>query len=188
MKQMRDWQSNREMWIRVLAKQTGQGLAYWNQRVREQAIADQDSLRTWLKSNGVTGYAENLLVMEYFGYPDFVVTPADELLANQYADRPQLRPIYDGIIEAVAVMGPFTIQMRKTYASLLTSRRTFARIKPSSKHRLDIGLRLAGQEPAGRLLPCRLQATMRVQLSLTGLEELDEEAVGWIRKAYDENL
>lgn len=36
----------------------------------------------------MTGYARSLLVMERFGYPDFLRASGDELIDGQYADRP----------------------------------------------------------------------------------------------------
>ena len=36
---MRDWQRNRDMWIRVLEKRTGEGLSTWNRRVTTLAPA-----------------------------------------------------------------------------------------------------------------------------------------------------
>ena len=54
-----DWNRNREMWIRVLEKQTGDGLEHWNKRVHKENFKDEKSLRAWLKKQGVTGYAEN---------------------------------------------------------------------------------------------------------------------------------
>ena len=38
-----------------------------------------------------SGYPQMLLVMERFGYPDFLLASADELIDGQYADRPELR-------------------------------------------------------------------------------------------------
>ena len=115
-----DWSRNREMWIRVLEKQTGASLDHWNQRVRKENFKDEQSLRAWLNGQGVKGYAESLLVMERFGYPDFLTASGDELIERQYADRPQLRPIYDAIINALLGIGAIRIQARKTYVSLLT--------------------------------------------------------------------
>ena len=187
MDNVRDWSRNREMWIRVLEKQTGKGLEHWNQRVRKENFKDEKSLRAWLKGQGVTGYAESLLAMERFGYPDFITASADELLEGQYADRPHLRPIYDAIINAMLGIGPITIQARKTYVSLLTPRRTFARVQPTTKQRVDVGLRLEGQKPGGRLLPSRFQETMKLQISLTSIDEIDVEVLSWLRQAYEEN-
>src|SRR5687768_12446650 len=121
------------MWIRVLEKQTGKGLEHWNQRVRKENFTDEKSLRAWLHGQGVKGYAATLLVMELFGYPDLLTSSADELIDRQYADRLHLRPIYEAIINAVLGIGPITIQARKTYVSLLTPPRTFARVQPPTK-------------------------------------------------------
>jgi hypothetical protein len=79
------------------------------------------------------GYAQSLLVMERFGYPDFMLASADELVQGQYADRPQLRPILDAILSAASGLGSVTIQACKTNIALLTPRRTFARTQPTTK-------------------------------------------------------
>src|SRR5215207_9031261 len=159
------WNRERDMWIRVLEKQTGQGLDYWNQRVRKENFKDEKSLRTWLKEQGVTGYAESLLVREQFGYPDYLTASGQELIEGQYADRLHLRPVYDAIIAAAIGMGEVTIQARKTFVSLVTPRRTFARVQPTTKTRVDLGLRLEGQ-PGGRLTQSKIHETMPLQISL----------------------
>ena len=182
-----DWSRNREMWIRVLEKQTGASLDHWNQRVRKENFKDEQSLRAWLNGQGVKGYAESLLVMERFGYPDFLTASGDELIERQYADRPQLRPIYDAIINALLGIGAIRIQARKTYVSLLTPRRTFARVQPTTRTRVDVGLRIEGQKPFGRLLSSTIHETMKLQISLTSVEDIDAEMLSWLRLAYAEN-
>jgi hypothetical protein len=186
-RKIRDWQQNRAMWIRVLEESTGKDLDTWNRRIQREGFRDEQSLRAWLNGEDVKGYAESLLVMERFGYPDFITATADQLIEGQYAGRPQLRPVYDAIIEAVMEMGEVTIQARKTYVSFLTPRRTFARVQPSTKDRVDLGLRLDGQKPGGRLQPSTIHETMKLQISLKSVDELDAEVLGWLRQAYNEN-
>jgi Domain of unknown function (DUF5655) len=135
----------------------------------------------------VTGYAQSLLVMERFGYPDFFLASADELVEGQYEDRPHLRPIFNAIIDAAAGLGDVTIQARKTYVSLVSPRRTFARIQPTTKNRVDLGLRLDGEKPVGRLQPSKIHETMRLQISFTTRDEVDSEALDWLQRAYDQN-
>jgi hypothetical protein len=78
----RDWQRNREMWVRVLERQTGENVDAWNRRIGTARLRDVSSLRAWLARQGVTGYGQSLLVMERFGYPDFVLATADELIST----------------------------------------------------------------------------------------------------------
>jgi hypothetical protein len=136
------------MSARLLKERTGEDVDTWNRRIKREGHKDAQSLRAWLTNEGVTGYAQSLLVMECFGYPEFLLASADELIDAQYADRPHLRPILDAIIGASAGLGPVTIQARKTYVSLVSPRRTFARVQPTTKTRVDLGLRLAGRTPA----------------------------------------
>jgi len=56
---------------RLLERRTGPGVAEWLDRIGQQAPADEPALRAWLGSQGVTGYPQQLLVWETFGYPDF---------------------------------------------------------------------------------------------------------------------
>jgi hypothetical protein len=175
------------MWIRVLEKQTGEGLDKWNRRIKKEGLEDEQSLRAWLTEQGVTGYARSLLLMERFGYPDFLLASADELIDAQYADRPQLRPIFDAVISASMGLGEVIIQARKTFVSLVTPRRTFARVQATTRNRVDLGLRLEGQKPVGRLRPSRIHETMRFQISLTAPGDVDSEALDWLQKAYDQN-
>jgi hypothetical protein len=183
-----DWGSFRDQSAARLLRQTGQDVAAWKTRIAAAGLADMDALRAWLKAQGVAGYSAQLLRWETFGYPDFITASADSLVDAQYADRAALRPIYDALIEAVAELGDVTVQTRKTYVSLVTPRRTFARIQPTTRTRVDVGLRLDGVPPAGRLAPCKVHDTMPVQFGLTSVAELDDEARAWLKAAYDQNV
>ena len=128
MAQIRNWQSMKDMSARLLRERTGMDAAAWNQRIRAQQFKDEKELRAWLGEQGVTGYAQTFLVMESFGYPDFMQASAEELIEGQYVDRPQLRLIFEALLGAVAGMEDVAIQARKTYVSIVTARRTFARV------------------------------------------------------------
>lgn len=187
MEEVRDWKHYREMWIRALEKQTGKGLRHWNARIKKETFLDERSLEAWLDQEGISGYAQQLLVMERFGYPDFLTASAGQLIDAQYADRPHLRPIYEAIVEGVRPLGEFVIQARKTYVSLVAPRRTFARVQATTRNRVDLGLRLEGIKPGGRLQSSRIHETMRFQISFTTPDEVDAEALRWLKKAYEQN-
>jgi Family of unknown function (DUF5990)/Domain of unknown function (DUF5655) len=186
----KSWQEVTQWSARLLADRTGQDVAAWNRRVAETAIADEASLRAWLAGQGVTGYAQALLVWERFGYPDFLTADADELIAGQYADRPGLRPVLDAVLAALPPLGPVTVQARKTIVSLVSPRRTFAAVQATTKSRVDLGLRLADVKPEGRLLAARNinVGAVNLMVALTGPGEVDEEVLGWLRRAYDESV
>ena len=183
----KSWREMRDWAAQLLHSRTGQDVAYWNRRIAEAGLPDEQALRTWLDSQGVTGYGQALLVWERFGYPDFLTAEADELIDGQYSDRPQLRPVFDAVLAAVPVVGPATIQARKTMVSFVTPRRTFAVVQATTKSRVDLGLRLEHERPGGRLLAARDLGAATVRIPLTRPEDVDAEVLDWMRRAYAEN-
>jgi Domain of unknown function (DUF5655) len=187
MGQIRDWGAMKEMCARLLKERTGEDVETWNRRIRRAELKDESKLRAWLAAKGITGYAQKLLVMERFGYPEFLLASADQLVDGQYEDRPQLRAIYDAIIAAARGLGEVVIQTRKTHVSLVSRRRTFAWIQPTTKSRVDLALRLEGRKPTGRLQPSKIHETMKLQISLSTVEEVDSEVLDWVQLVFDEN-
>lgn len=189
MPEMRTWQAMRDQITGQLERQTGEGVEAWNRKIEAAAPADEPALRAWLKEYGVTGYPAMLLAWETFGYPAFLTATADELVDAQYADRPALRPIFDAVIAAVSGFENVEVQARKTYVSLITPRRTFGIVQATTKKRVDVGLRLEGVEPQGRLLAAKSLGsdTFTRRLALETVEDLDDEALDWIRRGYEAN-
>jgi hypothetical protein len=190
MPEMRTWQAMRDQITGQLERQTGEGVEAWNRRIKAAGPVDEPALRAWLKAeHDLTGYPAMLLAWETFGYPDFLTASADELVDAQYADRPDLRPIFDAVIAAVSALSGAEIQARKTYVSLVSPRRMFGIVQASTKKRVDLGLRLDGVEPQGRLLLAKSLGSDRVtrRLALESVQDLDDEALDWIRRAYDAN-
>jgi hypothetical protein len=176
-------------------------------RELHQAARDGDarsSLRLGQAPGEVTLSAAQLAVARDYGFASwprlkaeverrraalagFLTAEADDLIAGQYRDRPRLRPVLDAVLAALPALGPVTVQARGTIVSLVTPRRTFAVVKATTKSRVDLGLRLDNTRPGGRLLPARDIGAATVRIPLTAPDEVDEEALGWLLRAYDEN-
>jgi uncharacterized protein DUF5655 len=187
----RSWQEMRDQEIKWLIERTGVGLDTWNARVRESGKSDEASLRAWLSERGVTGYPAMLLVMERFGYPDYLQASADDLIENQYADRPATRPIYDALLALLPQVGEIEVQARKTYVAFLTPKRTFSALVPTTRTRSDLGLRLPATQPAsGKLEVARNfpQSSITHKIGLTSADDIDDEVVDWIKRSYAENI
>jgi len=121
------------------------------------------------------------------GAQDVPPDQADELIAGQYSDRPQLRPVLDAVLATLPALGPVTVQARRTCVSLATPRRVFAVVQAPTKSRVDLGLRLDHDHAGGRLLAARDLGAANLRIPLTQPEEVDEEVLGWLRRAYREN-
>ncbi len=185
----RTWQEMRDESAALLQRKTGEPVEVWKERIAALAPPDRDSLRAWLAARDVTGYAQNLLVMEHFGFPDWFTADAGSLIDGQYAGREQLRPILDAVIAAAQSFGPVVVQARKGYVSLLTPRRTFAVVRPTTRTRVDLGVRIDDQAPGGRLHDGTSigASSINLRIPLTSVADLDEDALAWLERAYSFN-
>lgn len=163
----------------------------WNQRVRSSG-SDQNeaSLRRWLGEQGISGYPQQLLIFERFGYPDYLASTPEELIEAQYQDRPAMRPILDAVVLAAMEMGAVSVQARKGYVTLVGPRRTFALVRAATRGRVDLGLRLEGVAPGGRLISAGSMpqgwATLKFELKDPG--EVDDEVRAALARTYQANL
>jgi hypothetical protein len=68
----------------------------------------------------------------------------------------------------------------------------YGRIARTIEHQtgVDAGLRLGGVEPEGRLEPAKSigQSSMTHKVSAASVDEVDEELLGWLRRAHAANL
>jgi hypothetical protein len=186
----RTWLEMRERIEQILERRTGEGVDVWVARVAALGDIDETHLRSWLTERGVTGYPQMILVMERFGYPDYLLASADELIDGQYTDRPQLRPVLDELLLRAADLGEVDVQARKTYVTLVTPKRTFALIRATTRDRVDLGLRLPGVDVGGRLLaaPGLGNDYVNVRIGLQTPDDVDDLVVDWLRKAYAANV
>jgi Family of unknown function (DUF5990)/Domain of unknown function (DUF5655) len=124
---------------------------------------------------------------------DYLVADGDDdpdaLIERQYADRPQLRPILDAALAVLPGLGPVTVQPRRTLVTLFTPRRAFAAIRATTRNRVDLGLRLDGAGPGGRLLAAGNVGGggVTVRVALTSPDDVDDEVRELMRRAYAEN-
>jgi hypothetical protein len=121
--------------------------------------------------------------MERFGYPKHVLTSAARLIADQYVDCPQLRPILATIVKAAEACGPVVMQARKTFAALATKT---ANVCSSTADNADArGFRSSSRWSASRgRLRSNAHDTMSIRIGLTALRDVEAEVIAWIRRAY----
>jgi predicted transport protein len=170
-----------------LEAQTGQPLDGWLKILKKSGLTKHGEIVKLLKSDhGVThGYAN--LIAHAFKEDREGKTDQGDLVSAQYAGKDALRPIYDRIIEAVSGFGSdVEIAPKKGYVSL--RRKTqFALVQPSTKTRLDLGIKLRDWKHAGRLEASgSFNAMVSHRVRLETVKDVDAEVVGWLREAYRE--
>lgn len=172
-----------------LLEKTGKSLEHWIAVVHKSGIEKHKEIIEYLKSeHGFT-----------YGYANFVALKSkksdagsmndDDLLANQYKGKEDLKPIYEKLMEHIRKFGTdITVTPKKDSVSIIRKRQ-FALIKPATKTRIDLGLKIKDKPTAGRLEnsgPFGTMCTHRVRLS--SVAEVDGDVLSWLQEAYNTSV
>ena len=109
------------------------------------------------------------------------------LVDRQYSGaKAALRPIYERVAEAIAELADVEVGPRGTYVSFGRPKQ-FALVQPSTKTRVDVGLRLPGVPPTERLEEAGSFGSGNIthRVALAAPEDVDAELERWLRDAYD---
>ena len=134
-----------------ILEKTGKSVDHWIKIVNDSKIEKHREIINFLKSShGFT-----------YGYANFVALKArksdagshdaGDLLANQYKGKEILKPIYDKLVAAISGFGDDITRTPKKDSVSMIRKRQFALIKPATKSRIDLGLKLKGVPTNDRL-------------------------------------
>ena len=168
--------------IANMPEKTGRSLEEWKKILHSKHFVKHSEAVNFLKEeHGVThGYANTIVTLS----KDKNEIP-DDLLKKQYEGKENLKPIYDQLIEVVGKYGTDVIITPKKESVSIIRKKQFALIKPATKTRIDLGLKLRGKETGIRLEnsgPFGAMCTHRVKLE--SLDEINPELVEWLKEAY----
>jgi predicted transport protein len=166
-----------------MPEKTGKSLEEWKKLLSTKAFEKHGQAVNFLKTeHGVThGFANTIVTLS----KDTGESPED-LVTEQYKGKEALKPIYEALMKIMSAFGEdITVTPKKTTVSIIRKRQ-FALIKPATKTRIDLGLKLPGKALTDRLGnsgPFGAMCTHRVQIS--SINEVDDELQTWLQEAYD---
>lgn len=115
--------------------------------------------------------------------------PVEYLISNQYNGKESLIPMYEMLIATVEKFGKDVVISPKKGSVSLIRKRQFALIKPATKTRIDLGLKLKDVDVQGRLEnsgPFGTMCTHRIQLQ--SIADIDNEVIKWLSSAYEKSV
>ncbi len=170
-----------------LLEKTGKSLDHWIKVVKDSKIEKHSEIIKFLKAeHGFT-----------HGYANFVSLKAraadagshddEDLLANQYAKKGDLKPIYDALVAKIKTFGDDIEIVPKKANVSFRRKRQFALIQPSTKTRMDIGLKLNDTETNDRLKNSGSFGAMCTnRVEAFSLDDIDDEMMSYIQRAYND--
>lgn len=168
-----------------LLEKTGKPLDHWIEVVKKSKLEKHKAIIDFLKAeHGFTHGFANFVSLKA-RKSDAGSFDEQDLLTNQYKGKEDLKPIYERLVMAINGFGNDITNTPKKDSVSMIRKKQFALIKPATKTRIDLGLKLKGKPATERLEnsgPFGAMCTHRVRL--TDAKEVDNELIGWLKEAY----
>lgn len=167
-----------------MPEKTGKSLQQWFEVLAPENFDKHGVAVKFLKEqHQVTHGFANTIVTLYRQQSE----PKDEdLVALQYQGKEDLLPTYQKLADLIGEMGKDVKVTPKKATVSFIRKHQFALVKPATKKRIDVGLKLKGIEPQGILEdsgPFGAMCTHRIQIN--SLEDINGEVIEWLSKAYE---
>ena len=180
----------RETQLKNIQAKTGKTLAELRVLIEQSGLTKHGQIRQMLMDKLGLGYGDASMLIHFAQASDgqsaaeAAGATIEDVLAGIYTgSKAPLRPIHDRLMAPILKLGPFETVPKKGYVSLRRARQ-FAMIGPASKGRVEVGLNMKGVEPTARLEAQPPGSICQYKVFLTRPEEVDEELLGWIKRAY----
>ncbi len=169
--------------INNMPEKTGKSLSEWKAILQKKSFAKHGEAMKFLKGeHGVShGFANTIIHLSKENNES-----AEDLVINQYKGKESLLPIYESLIKAVDTFGNDVVKTPKKTSVSVIRKKQFVLIKPATKTRIDLGLKLKDVPTTERLQnsgPFGTMCTHRVQL--TSADQVDDQLIGWMKEAYE---
>lgn len=172
--------------INNMPDKTGKKLEEWLQILAKEKFEKHSEAVKFLKTeHDIThGFANTIVTLSKADK-----TSSEELVISQYQGKESLKPIYEMLISIVENFGDDIVFTPKKGSVSIIRKRQFALIKPATKTRIDLGLKLKDIEVQNRLEdsgPFGTMCTHRIQLK--SIDDIDDEVINWLSLAYEKSV
>jgi len=165
--------------LKNIPEKTGKSLADWIKLIKASGNEKHGAILKFLKEeHGVSHGFANLIASKSRETGEDV-----DLVEAQYSgSKASLRPLYEEIVRFAKELGADVQSAPKKASVSLRRKKQFALITPATKTRIDLGLALKGEEPAGRLETYNAMCSHRMRLESAA--DFDDDAKAWVKEAY----
>ena len=172
--------------INNMPDKTGRKLEQWIKILNEENFEKHSVAVKFLKTEyGIThGFANTIVTLSKENN-----VSSEDLVLTQYKGKESIKPIYEILISTVENFGSDVVITPKKGSVSLIRKKQFALIKPATKTRIDLGLKLKDVEAQGRLEnsgPFGTMCTHRIQLK--NIDDIDAEVIKWLSMAYEQSI
>jgi hypothetical protein len=177
--------------IKNVEAQTGKTLADFAQVIGKSGLTKHGEIRSMLMKKFDLGHGQANMVVHLALKSDGQSTAearglsAGDVVAELYADKPDLGPIHEKILGLLDGLGGYEMVPKKGYVSY-RRRKQFAMVGPKTKTAIEVGLGAKALGADARLKEMPPASMCRFTTRVTSLAAVDAKLRGWLKTSYDE--
>ena len=177
-----------QAYLDTIKAKTGKTPADFRQLAAQKGFTQYREIMVWLKADFGLGQGHaNAIAQLLVNVDKLQASPDDRLAAHFAGDKARWRKAYDALAAKIARLGPdVKLSPNRTYINLQRGARKIGIVQISAADHFDIGLKLKGLAPAGRLQAAgSWNAMVTHRVRITDPKQVDQELLAWLRQAYD---
>ena len=177
-----------ETYRNSIEAKTGQKIESVIAQTKAKNFAKVGEAVAWLKAEYGLGHGHASYVAQRAINDDKFSAPAEDKLADHFAgDKAKWRKPYDKMAKEVAKFGDdVKLSPNRTYINLQRGEKKFGIVQISSAERMDIGIKLKGAGPIGRVEAAGAwNAMVTHRIRIADPKEINAEVFVWLRQAYE---
>ncbi|WP_421787056.1 DUF5655 domain-containing protein [Hyphobacterium sp.] len=165
---------------------TGTSLDALTRQVLGQGFTKHGEMVSWAKETLGLGHGDaNTLVHIARQRAEGDAAPASDPLDEIYTGaKAHQRPIHAALMAQISGFGNFEITPKKGYVSL-RRKKQFAMLGPKTKDRFELGINLKDEVSHPLMAPMKPGGMCQYVVSIHDAEEIDDDMVAIVRRAYD---
>ena len=179
-----------QAYLDTIKEKTGLGPAEFRERAMSKGLlapgVKTGKVVAWLRADYGLGPGHAMAIAATFKER---TSDAERIERHFLGGRSNWRPTFEALLAVANTFGSTEISPTDTYISLLkptTKLSAKFAIVAFSAARMDVGIKLKGVEPEGRLEAAgSWNAMVTHRVRITDPAQVDAELVGWLRQAYD---
>lgn len=176
-----------QAYLDTIKAKTGKTPEDFRALAQARGLVTRSEIVAWLKAEFALGHGHANAMAAALTESGQRSAGADEKIDALFAGKKAgWRAAYDDLAGQIAALGAdVALSPNLTYVNVLRGSAKFAIIQPASAEHLDVGIKLKGVAPEGRLEAAgawNSMVTHRVRIADPG--QLDSELIDWLRQAY----
>jgi hypothetical protein len=171
-----------------IKEKTGNSPDDFRKLAAQKGLTEYRPIMVWLKTEFGLGHGHaNLIAQILVNEEKLKASPNDKFASHFVGPKAKWREVVDDLAARVTGFGTdVSLSPNRSYINILRGSGKFSILQVSSADRIDIGIKLKGVSPAGRLEESgswNNMVTHRVRI--TDPVQIDSGLLSWLKQAYD---